>query len=87
MGLTTTFSVPASVVRTYENRPSGSQVGVTVPLGVALTFAARAGFDAVDAVEQLDDFAHAAIEHVRNDAHERESSPSGAFSATRTRVF
>ena len=27
----TTFSVPASVVRTYQKRPSGIHVGVTVP--------------------------------------------------------
>src|SRR5262245_22381633 len=30
-GSTTTFSVPVSVVRTYQKRPSGSQFGVTVP--------------------------------------------------------
>src|SRR5262245_18482645 len=30
-GSTTTFSVPAAVVRTYQNRPSGSQFASTVP--------------------------------------------------------
>src|SRR5262245_52038253 len=30
-GSTTTFSVPAEVVRTYQNRPSASQFASTVP--------------------------------------------------------